>query len=76
VCRDRLSYQRALDVMLGYGLKRSKGWLSKTIAGFDCGERCQGAPAEPEPQLQPPAEPAAVHNRRLRRRPRLGPASL
>lgn len=62
VCRDRLSYRAALDAMLGYGLRRSLGWLAKTIAGFDCGPRCTGRPAEPSTQPAGQQQPqATVH---------------
>ncbi len=61
ICRDHLSYRAALNTMLGYGLKRSLGWLAKTIGGYDCGERCTGRRAEPStpPAVQQP--PATVH---------------
>jgi hypothetical protein len=61
VCRDKLTYLAAVDAMLAYGIKRSAGWLTKTINGFDCGPQCAGRPAEPEPS-EPQEQPQArVH---------------
>ena len=63
VCRDRMRYRDALDVMLGYGIKRSAGWMTKTITGYDCGEQCAGRPAQPAAEQQPAGQagPPAAH---------------
>jgi hypothetical protein len=46
VCRDHEPYRQALMIMRGHGLKRSLGWLHKTIRGYDCGPQCAGWPRQ------------------------------
>jgi hypothetical protein len=61
ICRDQLSYRAAQQAMLGYGLRRSLGWLHKTISSYACGHpRCPCVPIQQPAGQQPAEQPAAA----------------
>jgi hypothetical protein len=57
VCEQRSTYSQALESLRCIGIRRSRGWLTKIINGYDCGPGCKGSKPEPAPAA--PADPVA-----------------